>query len=87
MIIFPQSYRLSWISTKKKKKYENVNSEPIYNRFFSNGNINNLNHKLLLVKWDQILDGRDAGEDYYKFTELFMLLYDECISLKKIKLN
>ena len=40
-----------------------------------------------LVKWNEILDGRDADEDYNKFTEVFMSLYDECILLRKIKPN
>ena len=59
------------ISTKLNfRKNKNVNSEPIYKRSFSDGNINSLKQKLSLVKWNEILDGRDADEDYKKFIEV-----------------
>ena len=69
------------------RKNKNVNSEPIYKRSFSDGYINNLKQKLSLVKWNELLDGKDADEDYNKFIEVFMSLYDECIPLRKIKPN
>ena len=76
------------ITTKLNfRKNKNVNSEPIYKRSFSDGNINNLKQKLSLVKWNELLDGKDADEDYNKFIEIFMSVYDECIPLRKIKLN
>ena len=76
------------ISTKLNfRKNQSVNSEPIYKRSFSDGNINNLKQKLSLVKWNELLDGEDADEDYNKFIEVFMSLYDECIPLRKIKPN
>ena len=76
------------ISTKLYlRKNKNENATPIYKRSFSDGNLNNLKHKLSLVKWNEILDGRDADEDYNKFIEIFMSLYDECIPSKKIKPN
>ena len=63
------------ISTKLNfQKNKNVNSEPIYKRSFSDGNINNLTQKLSLVKWNELLDGKDADEDYNKFIEVFMSL-------------
>ena len=65
------------------RKNKNVNFEPIYKRSFSDGNINNLKQKLS----SEILGGRDADEDYNKFIEVFMSLYDECIPLTKIKPN
>ena len=60
------------ISTKLKfRKNINVNSEPIYKRSFSDGDIYNLKQKLLsVVKWNEILDGRDADEDYNKFIKV-----------------
>ena len=68
------------------RKNKNVNSEPIYKRSFSDGNINNLKQKLSLVKWNELLY-KDADEDYNKFIEVIMSLYDECIPLRKIKPN
>ena len=42
------------LSTKLNfRKNKNVNSEPIYKRSFSDGNINNLKQKLSLVKWNE----------------------------------
>ena len=42
-----------------------------HKRNHSNDNITKLKHKLLEVKWCEILDGNDADVDHNKFIETF----------------
>ena len=59
----------------------------IYKRINSNENISKLKQKLSDVNWQEKLDNNDVNVDYDKFIEMFDVLYDECIPLKKCTTN
>ena len=49
--------------------------------------INKFKQRLSDVKWQDVLNNNDANDDYNKFVETFEIIYDECIPLKKCKVN
>ena len=58
-----------------------------YKRTYTKDNISHLKQKLSQENWNDILHGIDAECDYNMFIERFNKLYDECIPLKKYKVN
>ena len=68
----------------KQKKCE---KEFVYKRHHSDDNIDKFKQRLSDVKWQEVLNNNDANDDYNKFDETFEFIYDECIPLKKCKVN
>ena len=61
--------------------------EFVYKRHHSDDNIDKFKYRLSDVKWQEVLNNNDANDDYNKFVETFEIVYDECIPLKKYKVN
>ena len=59
----------------------------LYKRNHSDHNISKFKQKLSDVTWHEILNNVDVNDDYNKFTETLNALYDECIPIKKCKIN
>ena len=59
----------------------------VYKRIHSNANVAKLMNSLSSVNWSEILNGVDANSDYDTFIKKFTEVYDECIPLKKSKIN
>ena len=58
-----------------------------YKRKYTEDNIYHLKQKNSPENWIDILHGIDAECDYKMFIERFDYLYDECIPLRKYKVN
>jgi len=58
-----------------------------YKRYHNTNNVTNFQKRLSEVNWQEKLDNVDANVDYNKFIEIFDILYNECIPLKKVSSN
>ena len=68
----------------KQKICEN---KSVYKRNHCDDNINKFEQRLSDVTWQDVLNNNDANDDYNKFVKTFEIIYDECIPLKKCKVN
>ena len=59
----------------------------VYKRIHSDDNVAKFKNSLSSVNWSGILNGVDANSDYDNFIKKFTEVYDECIPLKKSKIN
>ena len=66
---------------------QNPSSKYVYKRNHTDDNIDRFRNRLSKVNWNEILDGDEVNSDYNKFLNKFNELYDECIPVKKCKLN
>ena len=76
-------FKNSNISKQKKS----MTNKYIYKRNHTEDNIAWFQNKLSSVDWNELLDGIDASSDYNSFLKTFDELYDECIPLKRSKVN
>ena len=75
-------------SNNKNVTKDSINEKCFaYKRTYTKDNISHLKQKLSQENWNDILHGIDAECDYNMFIERFNKLYDECIPLKKYKVN
>ena len=75
-------------SNNKNVTKDSINEKCFaYKRTYTKDNISHLKQKLSQENWNDILHGTDAECDYNMFIERFNKLYDECIPLKKYKVN
>ena len=59
----------------------------MYKQIHSDDNVAKFKNSLSSVDWSEILSGVDAKSDYDNFIKKFTEVYDECIPLKKSKIN
>ena len=59
----------------------------VYKRIHSDDHVAKFKNSLSSVNWSGILNGVDANSDYDNFIKKFTEVYDECIPLKKSKIN
>ena len=59
----------------------------VYKRIHSDDNVAKFKNSLSSVNWSEILNGVDSNTDYDNFIKKFTKVYDECIPLKKSKIN
>ena len=75
-------------SNNKNVTKDSINEKCFaYKRTYTKDNISHLKQKLSQENWNDILHGIDAEFDYNMLIERFNKLYDECIPLKKYKVN
>ncbi len=59
----------------------------IYKRNYTNDNIDNLKEKLSKFNWSEVLHDHDVDEDYNTYLSILNNLVDECIPIRKHKIN
>ena len=72
---------------KSKPIADTFNTKISYKRKHTEANTTQFKQKLSNVKWQEVLDGNNAEDDYDKFIETFTTLYDECIPITKCSNN
>ena len=69
------------------KQKSTTSDKHVYKRIHSDDNVAKFKNSLSSVNWSGILNGVDANSDYDNFIKKFTEVYDECIPLKKSKIN
>ena len=71
---------VSNLSLHDKNKNENTF---YYKRVYNDDNVSKFKKCLSEVKWEELLDNINAEDDYTKFVNKFLDLYEHCIPLRK----
>ncbi len=75
------------LKKSNEANYIKSTNNDVYKRKFTNDNISNFKQRLSQTNWNDILNCIDVNDDYNKFVDKFNEIYDECIPLKKCKVN